>query len=410
MTPHAWVFGIMAFFGLKAAGWLPFQNEIQQALAYTIPFIPYLILAFILRGVIGDAIGGVKNGINKLYTLIASIVYGFIFTGVVVPTMLADSFLLGPIAMWAWKYQAIQILSIVVNGFVYWFLTQTPTVIPKKIIVGALIASCTFVFGGYFSQFVFNTHWLEFTARNGVFMPDPAASISLKEGDTIHFVALGYSVERTRFGGTVTNQTYPPEGAQTDLIHDGVNAWPRPRGEIQFLVRRPIGPSTIVYVQDVTSGPLDILLWSFKYLVGGYYVSGTATVPKGVAPGRLGVEFLDIAPVEGYIKLTLVHNLGSSLIGRFTQSFVLGEGRKVFTKKDFESGVWLLALGFAAFTLIGGVLVFGRTKEGLLPHIPGIIVAVICVFIVWYVVDWLSFTGRGGPFTLLKNVWGWIKS
>lgn len=407
MTAHAWILAILGYLGLNAMGAVPFQQQtMNQALAYLIPFVPWIIFALILRGVVGTAV----SWIDRLFAAIGAIVYGVAFTIIVVPVMVADTFLLGPIAMWAWKQTSILVLSVVVNGFVYWFLTTTPLAIPKKYIAGALVLNVSMIFVLYSSQWLLNTHWIEFKAKGNVFLPNPVVSVEVKAGDTIRFVALGYNVVAKTPGGVVVHEIYPPEGLPDELYPDPAHpGWNRPDGEIQLLVTRPDGTKTVVLVQDIETGPGEIFGFYFKDIAGGYYVSGKAEIPERVQPGRLGVEFFNIRPIDGKLRMTLIHNLGKSPLGRFTEAFVLGQGLKGLKKQDFQTGLWWFTLGLCFFTVVGGSILAWHSQVGVLSRLPDIIFWTLALLAIWYAVDQMAFANKG-LFTLLKTVWGWVKS
>lgn len=383
------------------------KGELAKGLSYLWPALPWLAGLYIIAGPAGGAISGFFRWLEKVGAWIAALLYGIGFIVFVVPVMVADTFLLGPLAMFAWKHMEVQILLVIASGFGYWYVTTTPVTVPKIYLTWAIVVGVASIVLGYASQFVLNTTWVAFMEKNGVFYAEPAESVEVAGGDHISFVGFGYAKGAFVEKGRAYVKLFPPEGDVTELyVADPSDRRGKPRGQMELVVWRPDGAKTSVPVRNIQVGPKTIfgILDFHKMGRGGYYISGEAEIPKGWAQGRLGLQVFAVKPTAGEFRLTLMVNPGSTgLVGLANRFLLLKGADPNLTGKETR-----VLLRFALLFVVGSIMIGGgvagwRSQEGLLFYIPTILVSAAVVVGVLYAIEWFAYEG-GGLWTLWEGI------
>ncbi|MBI2053282.1 MAG: hypothetical protein HYT41_00860 [Candidatus Sungbacteria bacterium] len=389
------------------------KSELAKGLGYLWPALPWLLGLIIVSGPAGNAVNRVSDWIERLIDKIAAVLWGIGFVGFVVPLMVINTYLMGPIAMFAWRHMEIQILLVALSGFGYWYVTKTPTVVPKNYLVASIVIGVATIFLGYASQFMLNATWIDFKLNQGVFYPDPYESIIVEGGDTIRFIGHGYSVSPNTIKGKAVNVVYGLDGDLTRRIQmSPSDRYGRPFAQLQFTVTDIHGNVKVIPVESITGGPKKIFgVLDFRTLVdAGYYFSGYVEIPKSTPVGRLGIELVNVpSPVKGKAQMTLLHNIDKSATGRFVTGFILGEGFKHFTKNEYMVGIRIGALLMLLMSVTFGARAAWNTKEGLRIHISEILAGAVVFCIAWAVLEWFVTADGGGRLKLaLNNTWWYV--
>ncbi len=407
MGAHGIIVGILLFMVFGGS----LKAEVAKGLAYLWPALPWLIGLYLISGTTGNAVNAATGWIARLINKVSAFVYGVGFIAFVVPVMIADTYLLGPLAMFAWKHMEIQVLLVIASGFGFWYVTETPIAIPKKYMVAAVVSGVAIIVLGYVAQFMFNTHFVNFKPQSGIFYADPFESIEVKGGDHIRFIGHGYTVTPTITKGKKVNSVLAPDGNLTKLVSVPAGAPRRPEGQLQFTLTEENGTLWDFRVKSLEVGPTKILgFLDFRDLVdAGYYISGEAYIPKDFPTGKLGVEFFNISPTKGGLRLTLIVNAGETGLAKAANRFLFLEGDPTPTKNEWRIFYHIIGLIAIAALLIGGPVSAYRSPQGVFFHLPTIALWLLVSTGAFFLGDLLFFGGMG-PTSTWRSFTGWWKT
>lgn len=335
----------LVLLGLYLLGWLP--QELQDVIGALTPWAPLLVALYFLQSAVGDVLKGAWRMVETFVKFIVSAIFAAIFLIFVFPIMLADTFLLGSMAQWMWKFQVGPLLLVIASGMALGLIRlwegKLSYEFSKRFLASAMILGVALIVWGYVSESWTNTHRLIFTIRGGRVFADPAGSVQVKAGDVIRFSAFGRAIARV--GGT--DVPYPPQG---DLF-DPLGPEETPRGQIQLVVRDRAGTEQAVPVTNVTSGERTIAgIIDLGYYTGGYYAEAEAKIPARLA-GRLKIAFVGVTPHSGTMRLTLQLNPHRSFIGR------------MLAHSEYLGVLGMLGLGLAVFGGLAALNHFLVPKE-----------------------------------------------
>lgn len=399
MTGHALIIILLfaALYGMPGLGRLmPFQDEIRALIGTLLPWAPLLVALFMMRDTAGRVFQGIWDLVNKTITVVAAVLYGIGFVAFVVPVMIADSLLLGPLTMFIWKHQVFQVFMVILTGFAYYYATRVAPTIAKKYLAGFIILGCVTVFGSFISQWVVDSQWLIFKVKTGASYPDPAQSIVVREGDRIVFTAFGRTV--------ADGKIYSPQGDLEDRRPDPPSPWPRPLGELKLVVMRADGTEAIVPIQNIKSGPRKILRWDLGNIAGGYNITGEVRIPLGAGEGRLGIEFFGLAPTDGHLRLTLIVNPGQTFVGRIVSRFLAEAGHSPTPAKWEWRVITRIVVAFVILLmLLAAVWQGGYSDRGALLSLGPAVVGVLFLFVGLMIFEWFAF-GGGGVVSLKEEI------
>jgi|GEM_PF-2711071 hypothetical protein len=385
---------LFAIFWIGSA-WSPFLPEVKRFLNRMQPWMLMMIALILMGGLTHDffnhvlSIGkAIWRGALAVLMLIASIVF-------IVPVGIANTFLLGPLSSWLWKYKVdsmvVLILSMIAVSIIFWYEGNLSYTFMKKLLIGFIVMGFAQILGGYAYDALSNTRRLVFTVKppSGSYpyysRPDPVESVVLKKGDRVVYNASGVVDDKSIVGDISSLLPY--------------GDWYHPQGEMVFGI---VGRSAVSWIfgTEVQSGPTEILETDITGFVG-YNMSGEFTAPE---MGRLILGFFDYNPTMGSVRLTIRINPERSLVGR-TKNRLTGES-KLLTAAEMAWLIRGVILLVVVGMLINSVATGGYSEEGHLANLTGTIlrcgVLVLCLMFF----EWI-FYDRGGIKTALgviKNV------
>lgn len=349
---------IVALYGMGAP--LPFKNQLHKLIDTLIPFAPLLIAIFLLKSSIGDAVKGVWTGTEQLVKGAWGLVMMVVTLTIIFPVMLANTFLLGPLAMWIWKYQAGLIFLIILSGFGLSLLGGISQEFAKQYLIVAVVIAVATIGWNALTPSLTNTHRIKFTVDTGNVFADPVASIQVKAGDKIKIQALG----AVKGGG----KTYGPQGDHLDPVP--WDNWWQSRGEMMLTIWTNRTTHFTIPVQNISSGPKQLDMFDFRLFTGGYYMAGETRIPDGIN-GYLGIDFLDLPDASGIVNLTLQINPEKSTLG-----VVLSKMGKL---KEPAKFITILLVGLLFY------------KSGLFGLIPWLIPLLVGIYAVTVAANWIWF-------------------
>ncbi len=358
-----WLTVIMAALILGAIGRFPWYAEVGQAIRQLAPYLPLILAMWLLSGVLKDVIQGVKDFFTIRFKFVGGVLFLLVFLVMIVPVMAADTFLLGPLSHWMWKYQfgtlAVVALSAAAIGILLWKDGKLTSGFSIKYLTFFAVLGVVSIVVGWSQDYFGGVERLDVEVVNGTTYLDPAASIKLKGGDHVVVKAFG----RVTAGG----KDYPPQGDIRHLIQFG--DWYRPTGEMQILVGKQGQPAVEAPLENIKTGAETVGGFDLYHDVG-YYIEAEATVPEK-AVGYLDVGWFGLPtgqPDSGFVRLTIQVNphlttrgrlaklpwyigvmgiLAALLLSEIAASYLAA----LFSNKVWKVTVWVVAILAFVFTV-----------------------------------------------------------
>lgn len=236
------------------------------------------------------------------------------------------------------------------------------------------------------------THRVKFQFNAGFYTPDPIESVEVRAGDRIVFDAFG-SVKEV---GAPMPRSIRGNG---QLLTHG--EWYRQHGELMFRIAHYEAGALVshpVLIEKFKTGP-SAAMKGGPYAMG-YHMSGEARVPQGVS-GRLLIDFYRANVADAFVKLS-VKILPEKSAAETLGKRILAKEKPLPDKQESRAILNIVGVVLLASILIGGGVAGWRAKEGLLFHLPTIVISAIIVVIALYTIQWFAYD-NGGFTTLWKN-------
>lgn len=380
------------------ATWSPFQNEIRTILGILGPWIPALIALFLLHSALTQAVATMTDIISRVLKFVLALLMFVAAAIFIFPVMIGNLVMLGPLALWMFKFHVgpiiLTILSLLAYALIALYEGRATWAFAKTYLVIFIVIGFGIVLGGYVYDGLSNTHRIDYKLVAGFPSPDPLESIKVKPGDKLTFDAFGAVWE-----GGVRRSIQGDEAAL--IPYDG---WYRRKGEMMFRIantdRRGNVISDTVLGQNLKSGPSSIASIDIGPYTSGYHLSGEAVIPDGVS-GHLLVGFFGAAPNEGFVRLTVKVNQSKSQAAAIGRR-LMGKEKPLPDKQETRAIIRIIGLIVLGSIVIGGGVAGWRAKEGLLFHLPTILLSAVIVAILLFVVEWFAYD-NGGFATLWRN-------
>ena len=295
---------------------------------------------------------------------VGGVLFLLVFLVMIVPVMAADTFLLGSLSHWMWKYQvgtlAVVALSAAAIGILLWKDGKLTSEFSIKYLAFFAVLGAASIVVGWSQDYFGGVQRLGVEVAKGTTFIEPAASIKLKGGDHIVVKAFG----RVTVGG----KDYPPQGDTRRPIQFG--DWYRPTGEMQILVWKAGQPAVEVPLENIKSGAETVGGFDLYHDVG-YYIEAEATVSEK-AFGYLDVGWFNLPagqPDSGFVRLTIQVNPHLTAKGRLAKlpwyvsllgilMFILAAEMgasylaAVSTSRMWKATVWIAAILAVIYTVV----------------------------------------------------------
>lgn len=306
---------ILAGLLLGATGYFPWYSEIGKLIGQLGPYLPLLVGLGLLAWAAKDIMQGIKDLLSTIFKFVGSVLFLLVFLVMIVPVMAADTFLLGSLSHWMWKYQFGTLVLIALSaagiGILLWKDGKLTSEFSIKYLTFFAVLGAVSIVVGWSQDYFSGVERLNVKVVKGTTFLEPAASIKLKGGDHVVIKAFGWV--------TAGGKDYPPQGDIRDLTSFG--DWWRPVGEMQLLVLLKRGqPAVEVPLENIKSGAETVGGFDL-YRDFGYYIEAEATVPEK-AVGYLDVGWFDLPsgqPDSGFVRLTIQVNPHLTTKGRLAK-------------------------------------------------------------------------------------------
>ncbi len=290
---------------------MPFESNVRTAFDSAAPWFPALVATWFLQDIIKALLIGAGRGVGVVARFIVAVALCLLFLVFIFPIMIADTFLLGPVAHWLWQHQVGPVTLVVLSALAYYAWGGETKEYVRKYLLYAAIGGAVIIALRYAAEQALNTRRVVYrVSAPGVLYANPPRSIFVDGG------ADGAEVVFSAFGRIVAGGVnYPPGGNAADPVPDPHSLWYVGRGQIKFLVFPFRGaPPVEVPVEPLQEGIVAVAGLDAGYYAGGYYLRARALIPPEVK-GWLGVGFQGITPDDGFVRLVISLNTRATKLG-----------------------------------------------------------------------------------------------
>ncbi|GEM_PF-5852465 len=309
------VLGVVVLIVLSGLGWIPgtLDDQIQLLVETLIPWSPlFLILYFAGTAFLQGVANGIGNFFKSIWNAVIGLLWIVSFAAFFFPLAVVDTFMFGDLSHWMWINQSGAMILVAVTAFAFYMMGGVTAAFWRRYFGFMVLWGMAVVVVGVLEHYFMDSHKVVFrVAEAGKIYSVPTQTVYVeksKEETLLHISTFG------RVG--VGNKFYPPMGDPADWIPDPHGGWRAPRGQVRLLVyfsrnARPIG----VPIKPKQEGVRKLAGIDTGEQVGGYYYSGTATIPADVS-GWVMLDFEGITPDSGFVRTTIRISPEKSLPGR----------------------------------------------------------------------------------------------